>query len=850
MPKEKPPFGGDPGQAELEEILSSGEVSPRVRELVDIHQGRGADVPVGRMTERERAMVEKILHSGGASIFTSLPKEYHPQKNAGFIEVGTDERVDPKNQQAAVVRSMLGLNNYQVEEALRARNVREVIAMVPMERDTFQTVEVQAQGFAGVLLGKKEKKQTRAGKESVRTDEVVRGGSSEPACRFMYATLDSRENQHYRDYSGRFGQILLVDVAMPQSMADELRPFLEQNPRIAREIVERIMIEKMGIPRNAWESGDAATNRHALRPPYDQWDNEGGRVYVMSSVPISTIDDARIRAPYPDRSRATEPEVAPPAPKRSSAPPPASARVAEVLPPDARGPESARNITPGRQPERKRSTGPDVSPRVPPQPRTLEEELGFLQKEEEDWKRTGRNTERFFEERDMPMPESLKSSLEAILSAFSNARQALERGDSKGAVRELRSAARDHSRNFFKEFHEIKVRMRPEPQPPRPMDAPPAAPETPGRRSAGFESPAAVTPAPESPRPRDFYTEDERRIESLSTQLEELRRRRSLASGRLAQALGEFRPDSLSRDMQDVFSEIDRGLFDAESVLKRKDVQAAQRAVNRLGLLMDQFEQGTRRVAEAEEGTRAEKERQHEERFAPDAVREMLLDTLSPFLREKGIKLGRLEVTGEGAEIRISVGFGHPAGGDFQLTGTLASSGNAVVVREWNLIGGNTMARMFGNPEGQIEPYIGRVGEYVNDHIRSRFGDRGTLRGVRIENGALVARFEKEAARRQVSPAASAPRPAPERRAPKPRPAAERREFDPTDLRTEADLRRVVDRLTDPRFVREHANELPAVGRAIKRYLERNLDEMPPQQARALLGILKTLPSPRNERRT
>jgi hypothetical protein len=95
-----------------------------------------------------------------------------------------------------------------------------------------------------------------------------------------YIVRDTEEK--WRVHDGRPGQQLQVEITLPESVAKEIEKRLQSDPALIRDIVGRIMKDKILKDPQRWEKPRGEVG-DPLRPPYEKWDARtgGGRIYIQ-----------------------------------------------------------------------------------------------------------------------------------------------------------------------------------------------------------------------------------------------------------------------------------------------------------------------------------------------------------------------------------------------------------------------------------------------------------------------------------------------------------------------------------------------------------------------------------------
>lgn len=249
-----------------------------------VYKKIGLQSPAESEKSRERA-AEIVLQDGGVRIHTSVERSLSPKHNSGFqnLETRIRDGLQPSFALGSIEAQFLSKDDLarrtRLDEAMKSRGIKEIIDIRGAKKEIYETVTIP--GKKGVFgFGKtpdRTERQATGRYEPILHSEIVSGGKKEPAVRFTYYIPQTE----WRDYSGRPGQMMSVEIVLPESTAIEVKQTLERNPSAMRRIVERVMKEKFLNGTNAWEipqgSGDS------LRPPYDEWDAEsdGGKIYVQ-----------------------------------------------------------------------------------------------------------------------------------------------------------------------------------------------------------------------------------------------------------------------------------------------------------------------------------------------------------------------------------------------------------------------------------------------------------------------------------------------------------------------------------------------------------------------------------------
>lgn len=251
------------------------------------------EVQIAEQTKNEQEVKEarlilEILAEGGVGVHTSLPKEYHPDHSNGFTNV-IDNRLIPGGPirfSSTEIREFFGISGSfgnDLSRKYEESHVREFVSFMPAETDVYQEIEVpiQEKRFLGSKTVMKKQMQ-KVGVRPVLHGESVTNGTKEPLVKLRYL-VEAGKNEDtslwYKDYSGRGGNIISMEVLLPQSVAEKVQQEVKSSPVFIRKVVEELMTNKLGVPEKAWRDGDEKTNGHPIRPPYEKWDAAGESIY-------------------------------------------------------------------------------------------------------------------------------------------------------------------------------------------------------------------------------------------------------------------------------------------------------------------------------------------------------------------------------------------------------------------------------------------------------------------------------------------------------------------------------------------------------------------------------------------
>lgn len=236
---------------------------------------------------KENRLMLEILTEGGVGVHTSLPKEYHPNHSAGFTNIIDNRLIPgaPGQFSSGDIRGFFGIGGFgnDLSRKYEEAHVREFVSFIPVETDVYQEgeVPVQEKRFLGSKTVMKKQMQ-KVGVRPVLHGESVSNGTKEPLVKLRYFA-DAGKNEDaslwYKDYTGRGGNIIAMEVLLPQSVAEKVKQEVKSNPVFVRKVVKELMTNKLGIPEKVWQDGNEKTNGHSICPPYEKWDAAGESMY-------------------------------------------------------------------------------------------------------------------------------------------------------------------------------------------------------------------------------------------------------------------------------------------------------------------------------------------------------------------------------------------------------------------------------------------------------------------------------------------------------------------------------------------------------------------------------------------
>ncbi|MBU2508936.1 MAG: hypothetical protein ABH820_01250 [Patescibacteria group bacterium] len=259
--------------------------------------------PVEAKVESKKEQVfEQILKHGGFRFSAFLPKEeLSPIAVAGDsaisyrmreVKPSRDESQHTKDviewQLVSETDKRIGLD---LGKLMEKQGLHELIDIRMVKKPVYEQVTIPGKkGFMGIgkTPDRQEPKFTGQYK-NVMHDQAVENGKPEAAIRFTYYIPQQPD---WRTYDGRHGQYMTAEFVLPDSVARGLLDEINEDPSVMRELVGRMLKEKLLNDPEAWDKakygrfpGDEPTPNATLRPPYEKWDAEPGgrRIYVQKA---------------------------------------------------------------------------------------------------------------------------------------------------------------------------------------------------------------------------------------------------------------------------------------------------------------------------------------------------------------------------------------------------------------------------------------------------------------------------------------------------------------------------------------------------------------------------------------
>ena len=133
-----------------------------------------------------------------------------------------------------------------------------------------QQVETR-EGFFGRKVTTRTE-QVKVGEQDVTMRNPITG-EDEPAVEFVYQFKSNgpKVDHVYPTNSGRPGNMLVVNIQLPESIAQQLVTAAKENPDVARQLAKKLTVsDRTGITQHDWEVGNTDQGKHfKVEPPYD-----------------------------------------------------------------------------------------------------------------------------------------------------------------------------------------------------------------------------------------------------------------------------------------------------------------------------------------------------------------------------------------------------------------------------------------------------------------------------------------------------------------------------------------------------------------------------------------------------
>src|SRR3989338_1048237 len=215
------------------------------------------------------------------------------QENMLMVEVNDSVRAMLPEGEGIVLSTFspeqykLGTN---IKKFLKQNNLNEVLSFSDLSDPEYERVIIapEKRGFFGVGAKPAQTQSRPTGKRNqVLLSHIVKDGANAPAARIRYyvKNYSAEAEGAWRDYSGRDGQYLVVDMLVSAETAAELEKAVKSNPRLIRDLNDRIMREKIlpGVSGDISKYWDEPCGRGTrLRPPYESFDKvpDGSKIGI------------------------------------------------------------------------------------------------------------------------------------------------------------------------------------------------------------------------------------------------------------------------------------------------------------------------------------------------------------------------------------------------------------------------------------------------------------------------------------------------------------------------------------------------------------------------------------------
>jgi hypothetical protein len=178
----------------------------------------------------------------------------------------------------------------KLEDLMSENNINEVVNVEYVEKNVYKK-QIKGKGIIDRILHGKEVEQVFDHSEKVKHSEVVENSKEEGfAVKITY--FIQKKDWITKPY-GRTGQNLRVEIVMPESDAKKISEEIKKDPKFIRALSDEIMKNKILRSSEEWEKdrGDGYT----IRPPYENWDQKGGKMCIMINEAERGLEKKDIR---------------------------------------------------------------------------------------------------------------------------------------------------------------------------------------------------------------------------------------------------------------------------------------------------------------------------------------------------------------------------------------------------------------------------------------------------------------------------------------------------------------------------------------------------------------------------
>jgi hypothetical protein len=233
---------------------------------------------------RDRILIQSVRNGSKGEIHMSLLPKYSPRNNSGFQTLS-----DPDWYEGRIF-------DPSIQEYMKKNKCPEVCRLQLLKKQLYKEEIIKPAEKGTFGIGKKDAVTQKVPKGTVTqkfSDFFPHSDISEDAYELQYFVDASNAKkgglniEEYQDYSGRGGQMIMMHLIIPASLANTVCAKLKKDPKFIRSIAEdqmRKYFERGGkgaIFQNVWDNGDNGDNAIKgipLRPPYEKWEKQGAAV--------------------------------------------------------------------------------------------------------------------------------------------------------------------------------------------------------------------------------------------------------------------------------------------------------------------------------------------------------------------------------------------------------------------------------------------------------------------------------------------------------------------------------------------------------------------------------------------
>lgn len=232
--------------------------------------------------------IAAVLKDGGFSVHTAVEKSLSQKETGGYQDLENRMTYAIPSTRFAAESAALAINPGDVRRKLEDKGIHEMVTFTSITNPIYETITIpEKKGFLGrTIEPEKTTRRATGQREAILHSARVKDGKPEPAVMLTYTVNGSTSGDGaWRVDDGRSGQMLEVNITLPESVAAQMEDAITKDPGLIREIVARIMKEKILKDPTRWESPPQGKNTDALRPPYERWQKNKMYIHKRGTPP-------------------------------------------------------------------------------------------------------------------------------------------------------------------------------------------------------------------------------------------------------------------------------------------------------------------------------------------------------------------------------------------------------------------------------------------------------------------------------------------------------------------------------------------------------------------------------------